>query len=278
MTATSATTGTTNAALQAWVDEVAALTTPDKVVWITGSDEEIQGLNDELVAAGTFVKLDESKKPNSYWAASDPSDVARVEDRTFIASEKEEDAGFTNNWMAPAELKAHHDRPLQGVHDRPHDVRHPLRHGPPRRRPADVRRRDHRLRLCRRVSMKIMARIGEPVLRAMEEQRRELRQGPALGRLPAHRRRQADVKWPCSDTKYIAHFPETREIWSYGSGYGGNALLGKKCYALRIASAMARDEAGWPSTCSSSSSPPRPARSTTSPAPSRAPAARPTSR
>ncbi|GAA1780197.1 phosphoenolpyruvate carboxykinase (GTP) [Nostocoides veronense] len=240
MTATSATTGTTNAALQAWVDEVAALTTPDKVVWITGSDEEIQGLNDELVAAGTFVKLDESKKPNSYWAASDPSDVARVEDRTFIASEKEEDAGFTNNWMAPAELKGimtdlykgcmtgrtmyvipfvmghlNADQPMYGVEitDSAYVV----------------------------VSMKIMARIGEPVLRAMEEQQASFVKCLHSVGYPLTDGK-ADVKWPCSDTKYIAHFPETREIWSYGSGYGGNALLGKKCYALRIASAMARDE------------------------------------
>ncbi len=235
-------TATSNSALQAWVDEVAALCTPDRVVWITGTDEEIEQLNQDLVASGTFVKLNEDKKPNSYWCASDPSDVARVEDRTYIASEKEEDAGPTNNWIDPVELKATMTDLYRGcmtgrtMYVIPFVMGHLDATVPM----FGVEITDSAYVV---VNMKIMARIGTPVLKKMEELDADFVKGLHSVGAPLAEG-EADVPWPCSDTKYIAHFPETREIWSYGSGYGGNALLGKKCYALRIASAMARDD-GW---------------------------------
>jgi phosphoenolpyruvate carboxykinase (GTP) len=250
MTATSErpqTAPTTHRGILDWVEEITELTTPDRVHWCTGSDAEWTQLTDALVASGTFTRLDETKKPNSFHAASDPTDVARVEDRTFICSVDEKDAGPTNNWMDPREMKALMTELYRGcmrgrtMYVIPFvmghlDSEHPM---------FGVEITDSAYVVA---SMRVMARMGTHVLTRMEEldaAGQDVRWVPALHSvgMPLEPG-QPDVRWPCNPAKYIVQFPEERAIWSYGSGYGGNALLGKKCYALRIASVMARDE-GW---------------------------------
>ena len=209
-------TGTTHAGLQAWVDEVAALTTPDAIHWVDGSDEEWDLLTTRLVEGGTFTRLNPDKKPNSFHAASDPSDVARVEDRTFICSEDEKDAGFTNNWKSPAEMKALMTDLYKGCMTGRTMYVIPFVMG---HIEADVPMYGVEITDSAYVvvSMKIMARIGTEVLRAIEEQDAGFVKGLHSVGFPLPEG-TADVTWPCSDTKYIAHFPETREIWSLRLG------------------------------------------------------------
>ncbi|WP_084541591.1 phosphoenolpyruvate carboxykinase (GTP) [Nocardioides alkalitolerans] len=241
MTAT-ATQPTTHQGILNWVNEIAELTQPASIHWVTGSPEEWTELTDGLVATGTFTRLNPEIKPNSFYGASDPIDVARVEDRTYICSVNERDAGPTNNWMDPDEMKTL----MRGLYAgcmkgrTMYVIPFVMGHLEAEKPMFGVEITDSAYVT---VSMTVMARLGTSVLRRMEELDADF--VPALhsvGHPLADG--EADVAWPCNETKYIVQFPEERAIWSFGSGYGGNALLGKKCYALRIASVMARDE-GW---------------------------------